>query len=71
MKKFKVISVKNLPAKLPLSSTLIAFLFLDRFHAPAWLWGALGSLYLIVWILIIARICNQKSIDILEDQNIS
>jgi hypothetical protein len=49
MKKPKVIASKQLPSRLPTVATIAWFLLLDRFHAPGWLWGAMGVLFAIFW----------------------
>lgn len=64
MKKRKVISLNNLPVKLPLFQTLVTALALDYWNAPQWLWGALGLLFLVVWIYAIVARVNQEETDI-------
>lgn len=50
MKKIKVISNKNLPARPPLWSSMTAWLMLDRFDAPGWVYGVVGCLFVLLWI---------------------
>jgi hypothetical protein len=39
MKKTKVIARKNLPAKFPILSTVVAYLLLDKLNAVDLVWG--------------------------------
>ncbi|MGQ7868712.1 hypothetical protein [Sunxiuqinia sp. sy24] len=64
MKKRKVISLNNLPVKLPLFQTLVTWIALDYWNAPQWLYGALGLLFLVVWIYAIVARVNQEETDI-------
>jgi hypothetical protein len=56
----KVIRYKDLPVRPPLTLTAVVYLLLDRFHAPAAAWGALGVLLFLVWIACIASIIKQQ-----------
>ena len=67
MKERKVISIKNQPAKLPIWTSIVAWLALDYFSAPEWLIGAVGLFFLIGWITIIAVKISEKQIDIFEE----
>lgn len=51
MEKQRVISRKSLPAKLPIWTTVLMFLLLDRFNAPGWVWGGMGVIFAIAWIV--------------------
>ena len=66
MKKVKVISYKNLPAKLPLLSSAVSYLFLDKFNAPGWVWGVVITLFSILWISCVIKLSNEDVIDILN-----
>lgn len=65
MKKKKVIDRNELPARYPVVTTIVAFLALDYWKAPQWVWGAVGVLFLIIWIACIIAIYNQEEIEIL------
>lgn len=56
----KVIHVKHLPARLPLFQTLVAWLMLDRFQAPGWVWGVVGTFFALVWIGTVISMATQK-----------
>lgn len=66
MKSRKVIDSSHLPLRWPLSSTAIAYLLLDKFHAPGWLWRALGLLFLIVWFIVGVDIFTRLEIRLKE-----
>lgn len=60
----KVISEKNLPIRYPLILTVVTWLVLDRFHAPSWLWGATGAVFLFLWIGAIVAKYKQTQVDV-------
>lgn len=64
MPKNKVIKMNNLPTRLPFVATLVYYLVLDRFNAPGWVWGAVGVLMLLVWILAIVNLMREEDVDL-------
>ena len=64
MKKRKVIT--NIPTRLPVAVTLVTYLCLDKWSAPEWLWGVLGIIFAVIWIITIIDIWNCERIDIFE-----
>lgn len=64
MKPKKVISHKNLPSKLPVFQTIVLWLFLDRLNAPSWLMGAIGAVWLILFVAAIYLVNHQQEVDI-------
>lgn len=66
--KRKVISPKNLPVKYPIAWTLVFAFALDKWHAPEWLWGAVGFLVLISWIAAISLKIKVEEVDIFEEK---
>lgn len=56
----KVISAKYLPARPPLLMSFVWWLMLDRLKASDWVWGVVGTLGAIVWIVGIYGMCTQK-----------
>lgn len=66
MKHPKVIKLNQLPAKPPIVASIAWFLLLDRFHAPGWLWGAMGLLFAIFWGGTIYAMCVQDPIELKE-----
>lgn len=61
-----VIKRKNLPVKLPLNSTAIAYLLLDKFNSPGIVWGIAGTFCVLLWIIYIAIIVKEKEIDLFK-----
>ena len=68
--KRKVIAYKNLPAKLPLTQTLLVLLILDKYNAPQWVWGVVITIYSLLWILSIVSIANEKLYDLFDDNQL-
>ena len=64
----KVISYRNMPTGFPLVSTAVAWLLLDRFHAPGWVWAIIGTLFAIFWAICIYLMAVEKQVDIFEDE---
>lgn len=64
----KVISPKNEATKLPLWSTLISWLVLDRTQPPQWVWGVVGTIFALIWIASIVGIIRQEHVDIFKDK---
>lgn len=69
MKERKSISTKNMPPRLPLVAFAVAFLFLDRFNAPGYVWGIIGTLAVIILIGCLVAWANTEEIDIFKDKN--
>lgn len=67
MQKRKVISGKNLPQYVPINGTAITYLFLDKFHAAGWIWGALGFFWVVIWVAIIVIRFSEKDVDVFEE----
>lgn len=62
--KRKALDRKNLPCSLPTSSTAIAWLLLDRFSAPGWLWGVSLTLLAILWIASIYDVFTCEKVEL-------
>lgn len=62
----KVISVKNLPARLPITSTAVFYLLMDNLNASPVAWGVGITLVAILWIVAITAICMQEHIDVIN-----
>jgi hypothetical protein len=60
MKKRLVVASANLPTRLPVWSSLITWLVLDRVKAPGWVWGVCGTIFAIVWITSIVLLFVEK-----------
>jgi len=64
----KVIAFKNQPVRLPMWATIGTYLLMDKIAAPQWAWGAVGCVFVIVWIASIVSICKQTQVDIFEEK---
>jgi hypothetical protein len=64
MPQFKVVHRKNLPASLPIFPTMTFWLILDRLHAPQWLWGVIGTILVLVWILRVIAILHTEMVEL-------
>jgi hypothetical protein len=68
MKKTKAIKRKNLPAKLPVTSTVIMLIAVDYWQAPEWLKGILYFIYALIWITAIyVMFFSTEYVDVLND----
>jgi len=64
MTKLQVVSFKNLPARFPIVGTCVAWLMLDRLHAPGWLWGAIGAGVILIWTAVIIACIREVRVEI-------
>ncbi len=62
----RVIKNANLPARLPVGSTIAVGLLLDRLHAHEWVWGAVGLLFAIMWIGSIYQMATEVQTDVFQ-----
>jgi hypothetical protein len=60
--KHKVLSWTNLPVKLPVFNTIVCLLVLDRFNAPEWVWGIMGTILCFVWVVLICVKFNEERV---------
>ena len=67
MKKHKVISGRNLLMSNPAMVILLWYLLLDKWNAPQYVWGIVGTIYAIVMIVTIVNWCNSENIDIFKE----
>jgi hypothetical protein len=66
MKPRKVLHGTQLPTKLPITFTIVAWLLMDRVHASGWVWGVMGTLIGILWILSVIAVATQTSTKLRE-----
>ncbi len=59
----RVIRLQSLPTRLPIASTAVLGLLLDRAGVPGWVWGALGVLVAIAWAITIALMLWERGAD--------
>lgn len=53
-----------MPVAFPVFPTLTLYLMLDKFNAPGWLWGVLGTVMAIIWIACIVEIYTCEDVDV-------
>ena len=65
----KIISINNLPKRMPLVGTVAYITALDHYNSPMWLVGAIGLLIVLAWLLWIVHLLEEKKeIDIFQDK---
>lgn len=64
----KTIAFKNLPPKLPVVFFAVAYLYLDKYNAPGWLWGVCISMAVVITIGTFLAIKKSDSVDIFKDK---
>jgi hypothetical protein len=67
MKK-KVISSKNMAVRFPIYDGILLYLVLDKFHAAAWIWGSVGTIWAILFIAATVLTFQEESVDIFKDE---
>jgi hypothetical protein len=62
--------IPNNPMRVVLFAAVV-YLFLDRYHAPDWLYGALGAFFAILWVVafFMARKQVECDIEFKEDES--
>jgi hypothetical protein len=64
----RTISPANLPMRPPLWITVMLWLLLDRVHASAFVWGVVGVLVLLAWIVWIYDMSTREDVDLLTNR---
>lgn len=64
----KVIKVKNLPTRLPVFSTVVLLLALDRIGASKFWWGVGITLCVLLWIGCVITRWQEEATDIFGDK---
>ena len=65
----KTIKYDNLPQKLPIVSTAVAYLILDKFQAHSFVWGIIGTMFFIFWAVSIINLIISEQVDVFEVNN--
>lgn len=60
----KVVKQSQLPTKLPIDTTVIMWLLLDKCKSPAWVWGGCGALLILLWIGCCVAIYKQDQTEV-------
>jgi hypothetical protein len=69
MASHKVVSRKCLPIKIPTYQAATVFLLCDRFNAPGWLYGVLGTVFGLLIIGGIVITFQEKQCDIFKPED--
>jgi hypothetical protein len=64
--KNKTIKNSNLPAKLPVGSSILYYIALDYYKAPEWLWTVAIIIFSLFWIGGVVKYFTHESWDITE-----
>jgi hypothetical protein len=62
----KVIPLKHVAARIPITSTIAWWLLLDRLRASDLVWGIMGTLCAVVWIMSVVALCIQEPVELKE-----
>lgn len=68
MKKKKIIAYTNFKTKNPLWETAITVMMLDYWEAPQWLWGVVGCLWFLLWVLWIVGFWTEEEVDVFKEK---
>lgn len=66
MKAQWVLSRKQMPTSVPVFETLTLFLILERFNAPQYVWGAIGVVWIFIFIACVVSVIKQKYVELFE-----
>ena len=56
-----VFPVDHIPARAPLTDTVLAYLAMDYYSAPGWIWGSVGALIAFLWLGYVATLVSQRT----------
>lgn len=65
----KVVSRKNLPSSLPILTTAVIYLLLDKFHVSDVIWGAFGVIVVLMWVGALVSITKQNQVNPFKKEN--
>lgn len=58
----QVLAAANLPMRMPLWPTFTAWVALDYFHAPGWLWGMTALFFVAAWAIWFHDVSTRRDI---------
>lgn len=61
-KKKRILSSLAVMPRLPLWGTLVTGTCLHYWNAPGWVWGVLGTLYMVVWINWVWHVAQREQV---------
>lgn len=68
MKTRKVIHPSNLPMRPPFLFTGLAYILMDYYEAPDWVFGSVGLFLVLLWIIWVIDVINREHIDVLNKE---
>lgn len=63
MKKSKWIHPSNMPLRLPVTSTVVLYLLLDKLQAAGWIQGVAWTVMGLLWVVAVAAIFNSERLE--------
>ncbi len=66
MTKRKVIAFSNISTPIPLQTTAVVYLLLDKIQAAGWIWGAVGCTLVLIWLVWIVGFFIEEEVDIFK-----
>lgn len=65
----KALSIDNLPTRLPITTTAVVYLLLDKFQAEPTVWGIVGTIFVMMWIGAFMLIWKEDEVEIFKDSS--
>ena len=62
----KKISRACIQTTYPITPTLLAWIFLDYYHAPGWVSGMVWTIIVLLWIVVIVELFECEMVDIFK-----
>ncbi len=66
MKKSKWIHPSNMPLRLPVTSSVVLYLLLDKLQAAGWVQGVAYTIMGLIWIVAVVAIFNSERLEEFE-----
>ena len=63
MKKSKWIHPKNVPLKLPVTSSVVLYLLLDKLQVAGWVQGVAWTVMSLIWLGVVVAIFNSERLE--------
>lgn len=62
-KKRKVINPQNMPINMPILNTMVFYLMLEHLNSPGYVWGVIGTVVILGWIVWIIDILTRETLE--------
>jgi hypothetical protein len=63
----KIISPRHAHYRLPIELTLGVLACLKAFEAPGWVWGAVGAVVILYWVMVLYAITHTDFVVLIQD----